>query len=57
MRAKGLRGPIVWDVGSLADPEEMIPTGPAFLEEEKSRAVWGGGRAGEPVGESVGSLE
>jgi len=34
MRAKGLRGPIIWDVGAIADPESTIPVGPAFLGDE-----------------------
>ena len=31
MKAKGMRGPVMWDVGSLRDPLKMIPAGPAFL--------------------------
>ena len=34
MRAKGLRGPILWDVASIRDPEETVPAGPAFLGDE-----------------------
>jgi len=36
MRAKGLRGPILWDVASIRDPEETIPAGPAFLGDEST---------------------
>ncbi|NQY09751.1 MAG: hypothetical protein HRT71_09590 [Flavobacteriales bacterium] len=34
MKAKGMRGALIWDVGSLADPDKIIPTGPAFLGKE-----------------------
>jgi hypothetical protein len=34
MRAKGLRGPILWDVASIRDPEKTVPAGPAFLGDE-----------------------
>jgi hypothetical protein len=39
MRAKGLRGPIIWDVGSIADPEGTIPAGPPFLGTESVDAI------------------
>ena len=29
MKAKGMRGGIIWDVGSIADPDKIIPAGPA----------------------------
>ncbi|WP_430932111.1 glycosyl hydrolase [Saccharicrinis sp. 156] len=31
MHDKGLRGAVIWDIGSLADPDKIIPEGPAFL--------------------------
>lgn len=31
MKDKGMRGALIWDVGSLMDPEGMIPAGPAML--------------------------
>ena len=34
MRAKGLRGPILWDVASIRDPQKTVPAGPAFLGDE-----------------------
>jgi hypothetical protein len=34
MEDKGMRGAVVWDIGSLADPEKIIPEGPAFLGKE-----------------------
>lgn len=39
MKAKGLRGPIIWDIGSLVDPLKMIPVGPAFLGEESLKSI------------------
>ncbi|MFA5816259.1 MAG: glycosyl hydrolase [Bacteroidales bacterium] len=39
MKAKGMRGPIIWDIGSLVDPLKMIPTGPAFLGEESLKSI------------------
>ena len=29
LKAKGLGGAIIWDVGSLADPKKIIPAGPS----------------------------
>ena len=34
LKAKGFGGAIIWDVGSLADPQKIIPAGPAFLGPE-----------------------
>jgi len=34
MKDKGMRGAIIWDMGALADPSNMIPVGPAFLGPE-----------------------
>lgn len=31
MKEKGMRGAMIWDIGALADPDKMIPDGPAFL--------------------------
>ncbi len=31
MHDKGMRGAVIWDIGSLADPDKIIPEGPAFL--------------------------
>lgn len=39
MKAKGMRGAIIWDVGSIADPGKMIPAGPAFLGPESVQAI------------------
>ena len=34
MKAKGMRGAIIWDIGSLSDPEKIIPDGPSFFGKE-----------------------
>ncbi len=34
MKDKGMRGALIWDVGALADPDKMIPAGPAMLGEQ-----------------------
>jgi len=34
MKDKGMRGALIWDVGSLMDPDQMIPEGPAMLGEQ-----------------------
>jgi hypothetical protein len=39
LKAKGLRGAILWDIGTLADPEKMIPVGPAFLGKESLESI------------------
>ncbi|MFA6126896.1 MAG: glycosyl hydrolase [Bacteroidales bacterium] len=39
MKAKGMRGAIMWDIGSLADPLKMIPVGPAYLGEESLKSI------------------
>jgi hypothetical protein len=39
MKANGMRGAIIWDVGAILDPEKMIPVGPAFLGPESLAAI------------------
>ena len=39
MKAKGMRGAIIWDVGSIADPQKMIPAGPEFLGPESLKSI------------------
>ena len=39
MKAKGMRGAIIWDLGSLSDPEKIIPHGPAFFGEESLATI------------------
>lgn len=31
MKSKGMRGAMIWDIGSLSDPDKLIPDGPGFL--------------------------
>nr|MCU0779971.1 hypothetical protein [Akkermansiaceae bacterium] len=39
MKAKGMRGAIIWDVGAIADPDKLIPAGPPFLGPESLAAI------------------
>ena len=39
MKAKGMSGAEIWDVRSNADPDKMIPAGPAFLGPESLDAI------------------
>jgi hypothetical protein len=39
MKAKGMRGAIIWDLGSLSDPKKIIPDGPAFFGKESLSAI------------------
>jgi hypothetical protein len=39
LKAKGFGGAIIWDVGSLRDPEKIIPAGPAFLGPESVASI------------------
>ena len=39
MKAKGMRGAIIWDMGSLIDPDKIIPEGPAFLGPESVETI------------------
>jgi hypothetical protein len=39
MKAKGMRGAIIWDVGAIADPGKIIPAGPAFLGPESLASI------------------
>ena len=54
LKAKGLAGAIIWDVGSLRDPMKIIPAGPAFLGPESvasiSHAIDEAGRLGLELG-------
>ena len=54
LKAKGLGGAIIWDVGSLRDPKKIIPAGPAFLGPESvasiSHAIDVAGRLGLELG-------
>jgi hypothetical protein len=39
MKAKGMRGGIIWDIGSIADPNKIIPVGPQFLGPESLKSI------------------
>jgi alpha-L-rhamnosidase len=39
MKAKGLRGAVIWDLGSIADPQKIIPAGPEFLGPESLKTI------------------
>lgn len=39
MKAKGMRGAIIWDLGSISDPQKLIPVGPAFLGPESLKSI------------------
>ena len=54
MKEKGMRGPIIWDVGSLSDPLKMIPVGPAFMGAESLEAIRLVLDEGERLGLDVG---
>ncbi|KAA9036116.1 hypothetical protein FW778_19710 [Ginsengibacter hankyongi] len=34
MKEKGMGGAFIWDVGAIADPDKVVPAGPAFLGSE-----------------------
>jgi hypothetical protein len=54
MKEKGMRGALIWDIGSLMDSEKIIPEGPAFLGPESlnniSLALKTAGRLGLDLG-------
>lgn len=54
MKAKGMSGADIWDVRAHADPENMIPAGPPFLDPESlemiSHTIKEGGRLGLRIG-------
>ncbi len=39
MKAKGMRGGIIWDLGNLSDPDKIIPIGPAFMGKESVASI------------------
>jgi len=39
MKAKGMRGGIIWDIGALIDPDKIIPAGPRFLGPESLKNI------------------
>lgn len=39
MKANGMGGAVIWDVGALSNPDHMIPAGPEFLGPESLKAI------------------
>lgn len=39
MKDKGMRGAIIWDIGALINPDDLIPDGPAFLGPESLQYI------------------
>ena len=39
MKDKGMRGALIWDIGSLSDPGKIIPEGPSFLGPESMEYI------------------
>ena len=39
MKANGMGGAVIWDVGALSNPDHMIPAGPQFLGTESLQAI------------------
>lgn len=39
MKAKGMRGAIIWDLGAIIDPDDIVPEGPRFLGPESLRSI------------------
>jgi len=54
MKAKGMRGAIIWDIGSLADPDKIIPAGPAFLGKESLESIHGAMDVASELGLELG---
>ena len=54
MKAKGMRGAILWDLAALADPEKMIPAGPAFLGPESLKYISLAMKKGNELGLDIG---
>jgi hypothetical protein len=56
MKAKGMSGADIWDVKAHADPDNMIPAGPTFLEEESLQAIAHTVKEGGRLGLRIGML-
>lgn len=56
MKSKGMQGAFIWDVGSLLDPENIIPTGPTFLGEESLGYIALALKTGEKLGLNLGMI-
>ncbi|MCF7956251.1 MAG: discoidin domain-containing protein [Phycisphaerae bacterium] len=56
MKAKGMSGADIWDVKAHADPDKMIPAGPAFLGDESLDAIAHTVKEGDRLGLRIGML-
>jgi hypothetical protein len=56
MKANGMRGVIIWDVGSISDPNKMIPAGPEFLGPESLKSIHHAMDEAERLGLELGCL-
>lgn len=54
MKANGMRGVLIWDVGSIADPTRMIPAGPEFLGPESLKSIHHAMNEAERLGLELG---
>lgn len=39
MKAKGMKGAIIWDLGAIIDPDKIIPAGPEFFGPESLKTI------------------
>jgi hypothetical protein len=56
MKAKGMQGAFIWDVGALSDPEKTIPVGPAFLGKESLEYISLALKTGSRLGLNLGMI-
>lgn len=54
MKAKGMRGAIIWDLGAIADPEKIIPEGQAFFGSESIKTIHHAMEEAERLGLELG---
>ncbi len=54
MKAKGMRGGIIWDLGAISDPDKMIPAGPPFLGPESLEYLSIAMKKGDELGLDIG---
>lgn len=54
MKAKGMRGAIIWDLGAIADPGKIIPEGQAFFGSESIKAIHHTMDEAERIGLEIG---
>ena len=55
-KAKGMNGLEIWDTLANADPNKLVPAGPAFLSEESVRAVRHALKEGKRLGLNMGMI-